>query len=92
MPVKFFSLGEATSLGEEYSEFKPVKIDPVSYPAQAKRLGKYDKILWDFEIQKDNQIPARKLDLILINLILNNKKKNWPSCGFYCSSEPQEEN
>ena len=35
----FFSLGEATSLGEENSEFKPVKlrlqIDLVSYPARA---------------------------------------------------------
>ena len=34
--TRFFSLGEATSLGKENSEFKPVKlrlkIDHVSYP------------------------------------------------------------
>ena len=38
----FFSLGEATSLGEENSEFKPVKlclkIDRVSYPVRAEGL------------------------------------------------------
>ena len=41
----FFSLGEATSLGE--GKLKPVKlrlkIDLVSYPARAEELGKYDK-------------------------------------------------
>ena len=30
------------------------------------------KLLWDFNIQKDNPIPARRPDLIIIN---NNKKK-----------------
>ena len=40
----FFSLGEATSLGEGKLRFKPVKlrlkIDLVSYPARAEGLGK----------------------------------------------------
>ena len=45
----FFSLGEATSLGEENSEFKPVKlllkIDLVSYPARVKGLVNMDIVL-----------------------------------------------
>ena len=44
LKTRFFSLGEATSLGEgKNSEFKPVKlrlkIDLVSYPARG--VGKY---------------------------------------------------
>ena len=42
----FFSLGEATSLGEGKSEFKPVKlhikIDLMSYPARAEGLVNMD--------------------------------------------------
>ena len=40
-----------------------------------------DKILWDLEIQTDHSIPSRRPDLILIN-----KKKNLPTCGFCYSS------
>ena len=35
------------------------------------------KILWDFEIQTNQQIPARRPDL----LIINKKKENLPNCG-----------
>ena len=45
----FFCLGEATSLGEGKSEFKPVKlrlkIDLVSYPVWEEGLGKYINLL-----------------------------------------------
>ena len=45
----FFSLGEATSLGEGKLGIKPVKhrlkIDLVSYPVRAEGLGKYGKIV-----------------------------------------------
>ena len=45
--TRFFSLGEAISLGEKNSEFKPVKrclkIDPVSYPARAEGLVNMNK-------------------------------------------------
>ena len=44
--IRFFSLSEATSLGEGNSEFKlfklRLKIDLVSYSARAEGLGKYD--------------------------------------------------
>ena len=33
------------------------------------------KILKDFEIQIDHQIPIRRADLVLINKINNNKKR-----------------
>ena len=42
--TRFFTLGEATSLGKENAEFKSVKLrlksDLVSYPARAEGLGK----------------------------------------------------
>ena len=37
------------------------------------------KLLWDFEIQADHQISARRSDLIIIN-----KKENLQYCGLCC--------
>ena len=45
------------------------------------------KILWDFEIQINHRIPARRPDFVLIN-----RKKNLPSCAFDCSARPLSEN
>ena len=41
------------------------------------------KILWDFDIQTDQLIPARRPDLVL---------KNLSSRRFYCSNGQQSEN
>ena len=46
------------------------------------------KILWDFEIQTDHLIQARKPDLMLIN----EKKENLSSSEFCRSSGPQSKN
>ena len=43
------------------------------------------KLLWDFNIQMDHLIPARKPDLIIIN----KKKENLQNCRLCCSSGPQ---
>ena len=43
------------------------------------------ELLWDFDIQTDHLIPARRPDLIIIN----NKKKNLQNCGLYRSGSPQ---
>ena len=48
--------------------------------------GERNKILWDFEIQTDHLIPARILDLMIIN------KKNLPSCELCHLGEQQKEN
>ena len=45
------------------------------------------KILWDFEIQMDHPISARRPDQALINK--KKKKKNLSTGGFCCSSRPQ---
>ena len=37
------------------------------------------KLLWDFGIQTNHLISARRLDLIIVN-----KKGNSPHCGFCC--------
>ena len=42
------------------------------------------KLLWDFEIQADHLISARKLDLIIIN----NKNERLQNCQLYCSGLP----
>ena len=44
------------------------------------------KLLWDFEVQTDHQISARRPDLILIN-----KKENLQNCGLCCPSRLQSE-
>ena len=40
------------------------------------------KLLWEFHIQTDHLIFARRLDLIIIN----NKKVNLQNCGPCCPS------
>ena len=49
------------------------------------------KILWDFEREKDNLIPTRKPDLLII-IFKRKKKENLPFCGLSSPSEPQSEN
>ena len=41
------------------------------------------KLLWDFDIQTDHLISARKLDLIIINK--TKKRENLQNCGLCCS-------
>ena len=43
------------------------------------------KLLWDFNIQTDHLIPARRPNLIIIN----NKKENLQNCWLCCSGWPQ---
>ena len=43
------------------------------------------KLLWDFNIQTDHQIPARRPDLIIIN----KRKENLQNCRLCCPGEPQ---
>ena len=43
------------------------------------------KLLWDFDIQTDNLISARTLDLIIIN----NKKRKSAKCPLCCPGRPQ---
>ena len=43
------------------------------------------KLPWDFAIQTDHLISARRLDLIIIN----KKKENLQNCGLYCPGRPQ---
>ena len=42
------------------------------------------KILWDFKIQTDHLILARRPDLMIVN-----KKKKLPNCGLCCPGWPQ---
>ena len=45
------------------------------------------KLLWDFDIQTDHLISARRRDFIIIN---NNKKKeNLQNCRLCCPGGPQ---
>ena len=46
------------------------------------------KILWDFEIQIDHLILARRPDLVIVK----KKKENFPTSGICCPSGPQSEN
>ena len=50
-------------------------------------LSELNKILWDFEIQTDHLIPARRPDQVIIN-----KKKNLPLSGFCSPHGQQREN
>ena len=43
------------------------------------------KFLWDFDIQMDHLISARRQDLIIIN----KKKENLQNCGLCCPDWPQ---
>ena len=49
--------------------------------------NKTHKFLWDFDVQTDYLIPARKLDLVIIN-----KKGNLLNCGICHPTEPLSEN
>ena len=44
------------------------------------------KLLWDFNIQTDHLIPARRPDLIIIN----NKKENLQNCRLCFPGEPHK--
>ena len=44
------------------------------------------KLLWDFDIQTDHLIPARRPDLIIIN----NKKENFQNSRLCCPGRPQD--
>ena len=72
----FFSLGEATSLGEVKSEFKPVKlrlkIDLVSYPARAEGLGKY---IWNFSEKKQQHVYEWVYNIKELEIQKKNKTK-----------------
>ena len=45
------------------------------------------KLLWDFDIQMDHLISARRPDLIIINK--KKKKKNLQDCRLCCPGRPQ---
>ena len=45
------------------------------------------KLLWDFNIQTDHLIPARRPDLIIINK--QKKKENLQNCRLFCPGGPQ---
>ena len=53
-------------------------------PTHAQENGTH-KLLWDFDIQTDQLIPARRPDLIIIN----NKKENLQNCRLCCPGGPQ---
>ena len=44
------------------------------------------KLLWDFDVQMDHLISARRPELIIIN---NNKKENLQNCRLCCPGWPQ---
>ena len=44
------------------------------------------KLLWDFNIQTDHLIPARRPDLMIIN---KKKRENLKNCRLCCPSGPQ---
>ena len=45
-----------------------------------------DKLLWDYKIQTDHLIPARRPDLIIFK---KKKKENLENCRLCCPSRPQ---
>ena len=47
------------------------------------------KLLWDFNIQTDHLIPAKRPDLIIINNNNNKKKENLQNCRLCCLGGPQ---
>ena len=49
--------------------------------------NKTHKLLWDFDIQTDNLISARRPDLKIINK--KKKKENLQNCRLYCPDRPQ---
>ena len=62
------------------------------YKPESTRENEIDKILYDFEIQTDHLISARRQDLVIINKSKKKKKKkNLSYCGFCHPSRPQSE-
>ena len=47
------------------------------------------KLLWDFNIQTDHLIPARRPDLITINKKKKKKKENLQNSRLCCPGRPQ---
>ena len=47
------------------------------------------KLLWDFDIQTDHQISARKLDLIIIKKKKKKEEENLQNCRLCCPGWPQ---
>ena len=45
------------------------------------------KLRWDFDIQTDHLILARKPDLIITN---NKKKENLRNCRLFCPGRPRK--
>ena len=60
---------------EKYSTEIRDKNFGMVYAQTSTNPRKCDKILWDFKMQTNQQIQARRSDLLLINLILINQKK-----------------
>ena len=48
--------------------------------------NKTKEIFWDFKIQNDPLIPARRPDRVMIN-----KKDNLPNSGLCCPGKPQRD-
>ena len=68
---------------------KKFKFDHLVEMVYAESVLEYDtrKIIWDFKIQTDHLIPARRPDLVIVN-----KKENLSSSGLCCPGGPQSEN
>ena len=47
------------------------------------------KLLWEFNIQTDHLIPAKRPDLIIINNNKKKKKENLQNCRLCCPGGPQ---
>ena len=64
---------------------KKLKFDPTNkwyiYNSENVMENETYKLLWDFEIQTDHLISARRPDPL--------KKKNFQNCGLSCPSGPQ---
>ena len=71
---------------EMYKKFKFDHLNKsyLHYPA-AVLENNIHKLRWDFDIQTDHLIPARRPDLIIIN----KKKENLQNCRFCCPGWPQ---
>ena len=50
------------------------------------------EILWNFELQTDHFIPARRVNVVIIEEKKRKEKKNMASNGFYPSGGPQSRN
>ena len=66
--------------------YKKLKFDPANkwcvHNPESILENETHKIFWDFYIQMDHLISARRLDQVIANSI--NKKENFPNCGLCC--------